>query len=107
MDLQINPEHLKLFLQQNDLLIVSKQAYEEKTDFAAYRLQRLQAKMLRKKMLTFKEVVDAKLLPSLSSKSAIDHWVKSGRIKSYEILRDENDVKYILTSAIKRLNPNL
>jgi len=65
-------------------------------------LKVLQKKYMKKKSLTFKEILDAELLP-VKSKQGIESWINRGHIKPAEVGEAKNGVRFILTSAIRRL----
>ncbi|WP_281321987.1 hypothetical protein [Flavobacterium aestivum] len=84
-------------LQSMGLIIVSAREFEASKDLDRKR-------MMRKKALSLKEIVDFKLLP-LKSKKGVESWISRGKIKSDEIFQEQTGQKRImvLTSAIKRL----
>lgn len=106
MDLQINPEHLAQFLKQQNLLIVSKDEFLNKIGYEQTALMHKQKALLKQFAIKYKDIIDYKLLP-LTAKTSIDDWVRAGKIKPGEMIKDSKGVKHVLSGAIKRLNPNL
>ena len=84
-------------LQQRGLVIVSAKEFEAGNDI-------LRSRLMKRKMLTLKEITDHKLLP-LHSKKGIEDWIKNGKIRAEEVIREQHGKQRILvlTSAIKRL----
>lgn len=88
-------------LKREGLLIVPKQEWEERA--VANDLTKLQQRMLKKLALTYNEILKAQLLP-VTSRQAIDYWVKNGKIKENEFLpKTPSHPKRVLTIAIQRL----
>lgn len=86
-------------LQEKGLLIVSA------AEFEAGHILKLEAKrklMLKRPSLTFKEVLDLKLLP-ITTKTGIENWIKTGKIKETEIMISKEGKRMILTSALYRM----
>ena len=79
------------------LIIVSAREFEASKDLERKRV-------MRKKSLSLKEIVDFKLLP-LKSKKGVESWINRGKIKPDEIYREATGINKImvLTSAIRRL----
>lgn len=86
-------------LEARGLVIVSA------TEFEAGHLMKLEAKRkqyLKKSSLTFKEVLELKLLP-VTTKQGIENWIKTGKIKEGETFLSNEGKRMMLTSALKRL----
>lgn len=64
----------------------------------------IRRRLMRKKALSLKEIVDHKLLP-VKSKKGVNDWILSGKIKPTETYQEQSGKKtvMVLTSAIKRL----
>jgi len=85
-------------LQENNLVIIPKN--ELNTSQVSFEMMR---KLLMKNTnLTFKQVLDHKLLP-LTSKQGIESWITRSKIKKDEVFTDKDGKRRILTSAIRRL----
>jgi hypothetical protein len=95
----INVNDFMAMLKAEGLVIVKG---DELENVAQARLYNLQRKYMRKNSLTFKQVVDAKLLP-LNSKTSIQKWVDAGKFKKGEIYETSGGVRMMMTSAIRRL----
>jgi hypothetical protein len=86
-------------LQDKNLVIVSS------AEFEAGNILKLEAKRkqyLKRTSLTFKEVLELKLLP-ITSKQGIENWIATGKIKSDEVFVSSSGKRMILVSALKRL----
>lgn len=86
-------------LQDKNLVIVSA------AEFEAGHLLKLEAKrkqLLKRTALTFKEVLELKLLP-ITTKQGIENWITTGRIKKEEVFMSQAGKRMMLVSAIKRL----
>lgn len=64
------------------------------------KLAALQKKYMKRTSLTFKEILEAELLP-VATKKGIESWIDRGKIKDTEVV--PGDVRRILTAAIRRL----
>lgn len=63
-----------------------------------------QRRLLRKKALTLKEIVDACFFPDITTKQALAYWVETGKIREDETFILSNDGKrYVMTLAVRRL----
>jgi hypothetical protein len=84
-------------LHSKGLIIVSAREFEASKDIDRRRI-------MKKKSLTLKEIVDFKLL-GLKSKKGVESWINRGKIKPDETLREATGKRRILvlTSAIRRL----
>lgn len=82
-------------LRSEGLVIVSIKDYESGKEMH-------RRKLLKRKSLTIKEIVDHHLLP-LESKTGVEHWITQGKILPEEVYYEKNNRRMILTSAIKRL----
>jgi hypothetical protein len=84
-------------LHSKGLIIVSAREYEATKDIDRRRV-------MKKKAITLKEIIDFKLLP-VKSKKGVENWIKLGKIKSTETYREAtgNNRIMVLTSAIRRL----
>lgn len=65
-------------------------------------LRDMQKRYMRRSALTYKEIIEARLLP-LKSKQGIEKWIRAKIIKDTEVLRPTGKPRKILTSAIRRL----
>lgn len=65
-------------------------------------LRNLQRKYMKKVAITYKQVIDAQLLP-VTSKQSIQRWVDTGKFKKGEVYETSKGVRMIMTSAIVRL----
>lgn len=84
-------------LEKRGLCIVSVAEFEAGKDI-------LRRRLMKRNVVTIKEIVDHKLLP-LTSKKGVEGWISSGRIKSEEVIREAHGKKrtLVLTTAIIRL----
>lgn len=88
-------DHLK----HNDLVIVSR---KDLLDASKIDLDLLRRDSLKKKNLSIKQIIDAKLLP-ITTKSGVRNWIAEGKFKPDEVFKTTVGEIRILTSAIKRL----
>jgi len=89
-------------LKKEGLIIVSKADYEQKINFTSTRLRDLQKKYLSKEYLTFKQILEAKLLP-ITSRQSINNWIDKGIFLDGEAFRGSDGKMKIITSAIVRI----
>lgn len=84
-------------LQSRGLVIVSVNEFEAGKEIS-------RRKLMKRKALTLKEIVDHKLLP-LTSKRGVENWITNEKIKPEEVIQEQTGKKRILvlTSAITRL----
>jgi hypothetical protein len=96
-DTYINANDFMAMLKANNLLIVSATEFEAN---AAMKRQRL----MRRKAISLKEIVDANFFPIKVTKTLID-WIENGKIKPTEYFKESTGKNriFILTSTIKRL----
>jgi len=88
-------EHLK----RNDLVIVSR---KDLLNSSKIELDLLRRDLIKKKDLSIKQIIDAKLLP-ITTKSGVRNWISVGKFKDNEVFKTSVGEIRILTSAIKRL----
>lgn len=86
-------------LKRKDLVIVSRSELLADKDAELMRLRR---DSLKKKSLTFKQVLDLKLLP-IKSKQGLQNWINEGTILPGEVYETKKGIRMILTAALKRL----
>lgn len=96
-NIYINADEFLESLKLKGLVIVSAREYEATKDIDRRR-------MMKKKALTLKEIVDFKLLP-VRSKKGVESWIHRGKIKPDEVIRESTGKQrfLVLTSAIRRL----
>jgi len=93
----INANEFIETLKSQGLCIVSVKEFEANKEI-------IRRKLLRRKTITVKEIIDHRLLP-LGSKAGVELWIKNQKIKPDEVIRESSGKKrtLILTSAIIRL----
>jgi len=90
-------------LSRRGLVIVSTADFENVVLKKKASLKEKQDACLKKKALTFKEILDAGFF-DITSKNALKYWCETGRIREEEHFINENDGKhYVLTIAVLRL----
>lgn len=96
-NIYINANDFLESLKLKGLVIVSAKEFEATKDLDRKR-------MMRKKSLSLKEIVDYKLLP-VTSKKGVESWIHRQKIKPDEVFRETTGKKRImvLTAAIRRL----
>jgi len=95
----INIAEFVSYLKSEGLVIVRG---DELVNQQASALRLLQRKYMKKDSLTFKQVIDAQLLP-VKAKKTIQRWYDEGKIKKGEVISTSKGVRMIMTSAIRRL----
>lgn len=89
------------FLKTNGLVIGKASEFVGNMEFD---LQVKRNNLKKLKAATFKQVLDANILP-VNSKTALDYWITNGKIKEGETYKcAKTKCKMILTSALVRLN---
>jgi len=86
-------------LKDNDLMIVRKDDYLKKKDLELTRIQRA---FFRKKNVTFKEIIDAKIV-NVSSKQALLYWLKAGIIRKDEHFKNSEGKNIVRVEGIVRI----
>lgn len=99
MEQFVNIRELMDHMKQNDLVIVSR---KDLLNSSKIELDLLRRDLMKKKDLSIKQIIDAKLLP-ITTKSGIRNWISVGKFKEDEVYRTRVGEIRILTSAIKRL----
>lgn len=93
-------------LSRRGLVIVSASEFEKVVLDKKLSLREKQQACLKKKALTFKEIIDAEFF-DVKSKNTLKQWVVNGRIAEAEHFISETDGKhYVLTIAVLRLLRN-
>lgn len=95
----INAAEFVQHLKAEGLVLVNA---SELAELKMLELQDKRRRYLRQPALTFKQILDAKLLP-VTSKKGIESMIDRGNIKQDEVLRPKGGTRKILTSALKRL----
>lgn len=85
------------FLKKENLIIVSATEFELNNVL-------IRKKLLKKKVLSLKEIIEGKFFPIKDTKTLID-WIERGKILKTEWYQEQNGRKriMILTQALKRL----
>lgn len=88
------------FLKENGLMIGKASDFVGKKEFD---LNVLRANLKKKKSVSFKEILDAKILP-VKSKHAINYWIAQGKFKEGETYKCAKSNKImIMVSALVRM----
>lgn len=90
------------YLREQDLLIVSRQEYENRIDLESIRRKKYQKTLLKKSALTLKEIIDAELLP-YGSKNGIKNLLVQGMIKEGELFTGKSGKQMLPTNVVKRI----
>lgn len=100
-EVYINANEFIESLKAQGLCIVSVKDFESGKEIIRRRL-------MRRKVLSVKEIIDHELLP-LNSKNAVMDWIEKGKIRPDEVIREEGGKNkvLILTSALYRLGYGL
>lgn len=97
----IPTEEFLNYLRQNNLVIGKASEFVGNMEFD---LQVKRANLKKLKAATFKQVLDAKILP-VKSKTALAYWISEGKFKEGETYKCAKTKRLmILTSALVRLN---
>jgi hypothetical protein len=93
----INTSEFIEFLKKENLIIVSATEFELNNVL-------IRKKLLKKKALSLKEIIDGKFFPIKDTKTLID-WIERGKILKVEWYQEQTGRKriMILTQALKRL----
>lgn len=95
----LDPAAFTAYLRSEGLVIV---ALADMELIHSARLNKMRMAYLAKTALTFKQIIDAELLP-VKSKQGIESWIERGQIKPGEVMKSTNGTRKILVSALKRL----
>ncbi|WKW47289.1 DUF1811 family protein [Myroides sp. JBRI-B21084] len=88
-------------LKENGLVIGKASEFVGNLEFD---LQVKRNQLKKQKAVTFKQVLDAKILP-VKSKTALEYWIEKGKFKPGETYKCAKTNRImILTSALVRLN---
>jgi len=86
-------------LKDNDLMIVRKDDYLKKHDLELTHIQRA---FFRRKNVTFKQIIDAKVV-KVTTKQALLYWLKKGTIRKDEHFKNSKGENIIRVEGIKRI----
>jgi len=99
----INADEFIDALSRRGLVIVSVSNFETFVVKKKATIKEKQAIFLKKKALTFKEIIDAEFF-DVTSKNTFRYWIKTGRIMEDEhFISEKNGKHYVLTIAVLRL----
>lgn len=99
----INADDFIETLSRRGLVIVSAADFEQVVRTKRANLRAAQDAALKKKALTFKEILDGGFF-SVKSKNTLKYWCETGRFQPHEFFINEKDGKYyVLTVAVIRL----
>ncbi len=98
-DQYVNAAELIQHMKSEGLVLVNA---SELAELKVLQLQEMRRRLLRMPALTYKQILDAQLLP-VTTKKGIESWIATGKIKEGEVLRPNKGTRKIVTSALKRL----
>ncbi len=86
-------------LKDNDLMIVRKDDYFKKKDIELTRIQRA---FFRKKNVTIREIIEAKVV-KVTTKQALLYWLKKETIRKDEHFKNSKGENMVRVEGIKRI----
>jgi hypothetical protein len=86
-------------LAQKGLMVVPAHLASE-----ALQLQKAKQRLMRRSKLTPYEISKFKLLPGSPSLATVKNMISDGRIKAVEVITDGSGKRYVIRSAVERLN---
>jgi hypothetical protein len=106
MEAMINTKEFMNELESRGLLVVRAIDLENLIYRKGQGVNELREKCLKKKALTFKEIIDAQFF-DIKSKNTLKYWCDQGKIRPEEVIIDEQTgVRRVLTIAVIRICKN-